>query len=240
MPASTVTTPVIYGSSTLSQPYTETNFVQPTTNYPTIYSAPTPVQGDRSFPAVERDYEGPRPENVEPAQNNSATLIRVRVPAEARVYVNDKRTTSTGELREFVARKLVPGKVYTFPVKAVIEKDGREVERQEIISVRGGEEASVAFNFDQPAELYTAIEVNLPENAKLTLAGNESHRTGSKRVFSTRQLQEGESWESYKIVATIERDGETLVQEKTLTVVAGEFYKVNFDFDANDVRVAAK
>lgn len=231
-------TPVIYGSSELTQPYTETNYVPMNTGYPP-YTAPSYGNGT-VVPAYDRGYESPRPENVQPSEDNSATLIRVRVPAEARIYVNDKRTTSTGEFREFVARKLVPGKAYTFPVKAVIERDGQVIERQEIVSVRGGEEASVAFNFEMPAERFTAIEVNLPENAKLTLAGNDSNRTGSKRVFSTRQLQEGESWDDYKIVATIEKDGETITQEKTLTVVAGEVYKVNFDFDGGDVRVASK
>ena len=206
-------------------------------NYPTFNAPSVPTLNNQAAPL---NAEPPKPADQKAGSEDNKTVIRVRVPAEARIYVNSKPTTSTGQAREFVARNLVAGKSYTFPIKAVMEVDGKTIERHEIISIRGGHEASIGFDFTNEQEVYTAIEVNLPENAKLVLAGNETNRTGSKRVFSTRQLKSGETWDDYKVIAMIERNGETVVQEKTLKVAAGEVYKVDFDFNGSEVRIAAK
>jgi uncharacterized protein (TIGR03000 family) len=239
--------PVIYGSNEVSQPYynsgetytSDLNYVPMNTNYPT-FNAPAPTINTNPGQSTPLNAEPPQPGDQKAGAEDKKTVIKVRVPAEARVYVNSKPTSSTGEAREFVARNLVAGKSYTFPIKAVLEVDGKKIERNEILTVRGGDEASVGFDFNNEQEVYTAIEVNLPENAKLVLAGNETNRTGSKRVFSTRQLKSGEAWDDYKVVAMIERDGKMVMQEKTLKVAAGEIHKVEFDFNGSDVRVASK
>ncbi len=175
-----------------------------------------------------------------PASNGAETILTVRLPAESKFYVNDRATLSSGEEREFIARRLVFGKTYTFEVKAVLEKDGKTEERTEIVSIRGGDNREIAFDFSKPESLITSVEIQVPENAKVVLAGVPTKRMGLVRTFQTTELEKGQAWEDYTVVATIEKDGKTIEQTKTLTVVAGEAHKVEFDFDDNTTRFAVK
>ena len=72
----------------------------------------------------------------------------------------------------------------------------------------------------------------------VTLAGNPTKSTGATRTFRTTTLQQGQSWADYKIVVTVERNGETLAQEKTLELTGGD--SVEFDFDFDELKVAAR
>lgn len=168
------------------------------------------------------------------------TVLKVRLPEESRFYVNGRPTTTEGAEREFVAKRLVPGQTYTFKVKAVLEKDGQTIERDQIVSLRGGDHHEIAFDFSEPRQAITSVAIHAPENAKIILAGTPANRGGETRVFSTRRLKSGETWEDYKVVAIIEKDGETITQEKSLTIVGGENHEINFDFENSDVRVASR
>jgi uncharacterized protein (TIGR03000 family) len=167
------------------------------------------------------------------------TVLNINLPAESLVFVNGKPTKSTGGQRTFVARRLVPGKVYTFEVKAILNRDGQEVTRSEIVSVTGGNNRNVAFDFDAEQKVVTTVAVNVPADARVQLAGNDTNRTGENRVFLTKDLAPGQSWNGYTVVATIVRDGKTITREKTIDVNAGNTYEMSFDF-SNDSRVAAR
>jgi uncharacterized protein (TIGR03000 family) len=167
------------------------------------------------------------------------TVLSLNVPADALVYVNGKQTKSKGEKRTFVARKLIPGKVYTFEVKAVVNRDGEEVARSEYVSVTGGYRKALAFNFNAPQSAITTLAVKVPQDARVVLAGTPTNRQGANRIFSTTDLAAGQKWTGYKIVATIVRDGQEVTVEKVIDVEGGKSHEIAFDFD-NDTRVASR
>jgi uncharacterized protein (TIGR03000 family) len=97
----------------------------------------------------------------------------------------------------------------------------------------------VAFAFEPASEAATTLTLNVPDDAEVVLAGNTTAMSGAKRVFATNQLSAGQTWESYKVVVKLEREGQMLTQERTLTVHGGESYELTFDFGA-DLQLAAK
>jgi uncharacterized protein (TIGR03000 family) len=177
---------------------------------------------------------------ISPNSEIAETILTVSLPEESKLFVKGRPTTSTGANREFVARRLVRGKIYTFDVKAVLDVDGQLEERTQVVSIVGGQDSSVAFDFSVPETVITSVEVELPEDAKLTLAGMPTHRTGEQRVFQTSTLEKGNTWNDYRVVATIERDGKTVEQVKTLNVTGGGIHKVVFDFQGDDTRIASR
>ncbi len=52
-------------------------------------------------------------------------VFEVRVPADATVEINGKKTTSTGAVRRYEAPPLAPGKTYTYTLKIVAQ--GKEI-----------------------------------------------------------------------------------------------------------------
>ena len=69
----------------------------------------------------------------------------------------------------------------------------------------------------------------------MTLAGRETKASGPVREFSTTKLVSAGQWADYPVRVEIERDGETVVQQRTITLVAGETLEETFDFDALQV-----
>jgi carbonic anhydrase len=74
------------------------------------------------------------------------TTITVRVPtAEARVWIDDKETTSRGTSRAFETPALAAGREYSYLVKAAWVERGREVTREKTVSFKAGEPLVVEF-----------------------------------------------------------------------------------------------
>lgn len=157
------------------------------------------------------------------------------VPSEAKVYVNGLATTSTGTHRRYISRDLAAGYGYTYEVKIESVSNGKVVEEVKTVEMRAGQTASLAFNPAPAKSAETTLTLNVPEDAKVSLAGNPTNATGAVRVFSTTNLASGKEWSNYKIVVTVERDGETLTQEQTVALKAGENRAVTIDFDAAKV-----
>ncbi|MHB1426507.1 MAG: EF-hand domain-containing protein [Gemmataceae bacterium] len=72
----------------------------------------------------------------------------------------------------------------------------------------------------EPLERAT-IQVDLPEDARLTFDGESTISTGSHRVFLSPPLSRGREY-SYTLRAELMRDGEAAFLSKTITVRAGE------------------
>jgi uncharacterized protein (TIGR03000 family) len=105
-----------------------------------------------------------------------------------------------------------------------------------------GGNATLAFNLNGNAQEQTAatpaptkLTVHVPADAKLFLAGQETRSTGAVREFVTRQLSGGDEWSTYTVRAVIERDGQTVSKDQTISLKAGEEREVRFDFDATNV-----
>lgn len=164
------------------------------------------------------------------------TLI-VEVPAEAKIYVNDRLTSTPGAVREYVSRNLVRGYNYTYEVRAEMEVDGQTVSETKKIDLRAGQNLKLAFNLspDAAEEVETSITVKVPANAKVNLGGNDTKAQGETRTYRTSALRSGGEWKDYKIVVTAEVDGRQITKEQTFDLKAGENKELSFDFEAANV-----
>ncbi len=91
------------------------------------------------------------------AGSKTKTKLTLHVPADAKVTLSGHETTSNGDVREFTTTKLAPGtdwKDYTVRVTANV--DGREVSKEETITLTGGEDKDLTFDFTSNAVASTA------------------------------------------------------------------------------------
>jgi uncharacterized protein (TIGR03000 family) len=163
----------------------------------------------------------------------------VNVPAEAKIYVNGKLTSTPGTQRQYISRDLSPGYRYTYRVRAEIKQDGKTLSESKIVEIRAGESKALSFDFnsavaedENDSDAATRLTVRLPEDAKLYLAGKETKSTGAERTFRTGRMADGQSWENYTVRAVAIRDGREVTREKTITLRAGGSHDLSFDFDA--------
>lgn len=77
------------------------------------------------------------------------TQLTLTVPAEAKVTLAGVETKQTGEVRTFATTKLASGEVWN-DYKVVIEmnRDGKTVREERVISLVGGQNQDLAMNFD--------------------------------------------------------------------------------------------
>lgn len=77
------------------------------------------------------------------------TKLTLKVPAEAKVYLSGRATTSTGEVREFATTKLVPGKSWAdYTVVVTYEKDGQLLTQEKNVTIKAGDSSEVTFDFN--------------------------------------------------------------------------------------------
>jgi uncharacterized protein (TIGR03000 family) len=161
-----------------------------------------------------------------------STLLAVQVPADAEVYVNGYRTKATGTARRYRSAGLQEGREYTYEVRVVSRQDGTEVAQTKFVTMKAGDETELDFAFNAGIVAKTSLTLHVPEGAKVTLAGAETKMEGTTRVFSTSSLEPGKAWEDYVVRVVVERDGQSLTKERTITVRGGEQHELAFDFDA--------
>jgi len=91
------------------------------------------------------------------AGKNVKTKVTLHVPADAKVYLSGRETTSTGDVREFATSKLAPGAEWkNYTVRVVANIDGRDVSKEETITLTGGENKDLSFDFNTNAVASTA------------------------------------------------------------------------------------
>ncbi|MEM7454060.1 MAG: TIGR03000 domain-containing protein [Planctomycetota bacterium] len=165
-------------------------------------------------------------------------VLEIRTDLETKIYINDKLTRTPGEVRNYVSRNLTTGQTYAYHIRAELEREGDVIVREQTVELAAGIHESVEFDFDAPPTTTLAIEA--PVDATIVLCGSEVAGTGNElRMFSTESLKDGESWENYDIVVSVERDGRTVTQEKTISLSAGETLHVEFDMET-EFAVAAR
>jgi uncharacterized protein (TIGR03000 family) len=177
---------------------------------------------------------GDLPEKQTSLDRNSA-LLTVTVPGQARVLVNGVATRSTGDLRRYVSRNLIPGFDYTYEVKAEVVVDGEPMTQTKTVQLRAGEKAKLAFDMQAAEQLETALTVHVPANAKVYLAGNKTKGSGAVRTFRTTKLPSGQSWSDYVVRVVVEENGLVRSKEETITLQAGDQRELSFDFDIDKV-----
>jgi uncharacterized protein (TIGR03000 family) len=173
------------------------------------------------------------------AIGNEAHLT-IAVPDAARVFVNNKATSSTGPLRQYVSRGLEAGRSYKFAIRAEMERDGQLVTEEKTVVLTAGTREEVAFALlspDQPVE--TALTLNLPADAEVTLAGNVTKAEGETRTFKTMQLKPGQVWEDYEIVVRYQEDGQPVTKHEKIRLIAGDKLELTIGTNSKD-RLASK
>jgi uncharacterized protein (TIGR03000 family) len=70
-------------------------------------------------------------------------MLRVRLPADAKLTVDGQETRQTGPLRRFYSPPLTPGKTYRYSFEWTYQKDGKTVKRSRSIPVRAGDDKEV-------------------------------------------------------------------------------------------------
>lgn len=188
-------------------------------------------------PAPPTDGELPQ------ANRSTSASFVVKVPADAKVFVNDLATTSTGAERRYTSRGLLPGHTYTFNVRVEYARDGQPVTETKVVRLTAGSSDELAFGADrapqqeQVAETgaATKLTVRVPENAKVYLSDRETAQTGAVREYVTTRLAQGTEWKDYVVRVTVERDGQVLSQERTITLIGGKSQQLEFAFDQAEV-----
>ena len=193
---------------------------------------------------------GPMPDAPQTNNGNTgrAAVLSVRVPADAKVFVNGMLTRSTGAERRYVSNGLRPGFNYTYELRAQTERNGQMVEERKVVQLQAGQSAEVSFPL-QGAEqadertatkpIKTTLKLNVPADAKVFLSGNESKSTGASREFVTTKLSPGQSWDKYTIRVELDRDGQKISKTETISLSAGESRELSINVDATQVAQAA-
>jgi uncharacterized protein (TIGR03000 family) len=168
--------------------------------------------------------------------------LTVRVPTDARVFVNGLPTTSTGSLRRYVSSGLRAGYNYTYHVRAEVIRDGQTISESKTVKLQAGDAPNVEFALNgsdadpianQPVR--TSFTLHVPADAKVYLSGNETYGTGEIRTFTTTKLAEGQTWGNYVVRVEVERNGRTLSKEETIEIKGGDIRDMTIDFDAQQV-----
>jgi uncharacterized protein (TIGR03000 family) len=79
------------------------------------------------------------------SQGGSPARVRVKLPADADLYVDGVRVPQTSEVRSFQTPKLETGRSYYYTLRADVVRDGRTVSASKRVTVEAGREATVEF-----------------------------------------------------------------------------------------------
>ena len=150
----------------------------------------------------------------------------MKVPADAKVFINDRATSSTGSEREYVSRDLQVGARYNYDVRVEFVVDGQPVTETKTVQLAAGQTGNVDFTQATAAvqtaaqsDARTTLIVRVPDDAKLYLSGHETQATGPVREFSTTKLPAGSEWSTYQIRAVVERDVDSRSRPREVRVI---------------------
>jgi len=103
--------------------------------------APDPViEGSDFAPSMTNPYGD---SNASPL--NQSGTITLNVPTDAKVYVNDYLTQSTGSVRQFVSHNLMAGYDYEYKIRVEIVRGGQVLEANREVVLRSGQTFNVAL-----------------------------------------------------------------------------------------------
>lgn len=81
----------------------------------------------------------------------------------------------------------------------------------------------------------TSLTLHVPADAKITLAGVDTKQSGELRQFATTRLAAGQTWDGYKVAVELNKNGQTLHEERTIKLVGGEDQELSINFDSTHV-----
>jgi len=89
----------------------------------------------------------PPKSGTEEASLSAPARIRVTLPAEAKLMIDDFVTTSTSSTRVFASPALERGQVFYYTLKGELLRDGQTLTSTKKVPVRAGQETQVQLDF---------------------------------------------------------------------------------------------
>lgn len=119
---------------------------------------PAPPADAPPVPEAPVPPERPPSKVMIPDSAGTRGLIAVRVPAQARVFINGLETKSRGPYREYVSFGLKPGLTYKYEIRAEITRQGRLVNSTRTVYLTAGARKLVALPLEaEPEEAVAAL-----------------------------------------------------------------------------------
>jgi uncharacterized protein (TIGR03000 family) len=82
---------------------------------------------------------------VKEKEGAAAATIVVNLPADAKLIVDDRATTSTSAVRTFATPELEQGKEYYYTLTAEIVREGKTLTSSQRVAVRAGETSRITM-----------------------------------------------------------------------------------------------
>jgi len=97
------------------------------------------------------------------------------------------------------------------------------------------EEVPPLTDFGYSRAVRLPVTLHVPADAKISLAGVDTKQSGDVRQFATTRLAAGQTWDGYKVVVEMNKNGQTLHEERTIKLVGGEAQELSVNFDSKAV-----
>jgi uncharacterized protein (TIGR03000 family) len=205
-------------------------------------TAPADGAGPPPTPSPQLNPEGAK-SPPEPSASAREAEIFVSLPEDAKVFVNDRPTTSVGGERHYISRGLQPGRTYSYKLRVEFQREGQPAVEDKLVRLQAGQTVKLAFGGEQAVEQQTAateLKLHVPADATVTLAGAATQQTGEVRTYASSLLKPGQKWDGYVVRVEVEQDGNTLVEERSLDIEGGKSYELAFEMKGETTQVAAK
>ena len=139
-------------------------------------------------------------------------------------------------------RGLTNGRQYTYELRAELNRDGQTLTDTQVVQVTAGEQAQIAFNFEGKNEPKAAttnrtkLTLNVPSDARVFLAGQETKSTGARREFVSTKVSDHQGWENYDVRVVTTVNGREIERNETVRLAAGDEKELTFEFDGRQSR----
>ena len=81
------------------------------------------------------------------SQDSQVARVVVKVPTEAKVYLQDQPMSLSGNVRKFVSPQLSKGREYEYTVRVELAKNGNTLSKTDKVRVKAGQNVEVTVNF---------------------------------------------------------------------------------------------
>jgi uncharacterized protein (TIGR03000 family) len=189
----------------------------------------------------EKDSKDRMKEKIGMAITPDRAVVAVRLPADATLFADGKKTDLTSTERLFMTPSLQLGQRYQYELKVEYIRDGKPISESKTVFVKAGERTDVEFvdvGIAKNEKVSSKVTVLLPKDAKLFVENRSEPFVSLQTEFQTPELPKGQEF-SYLFRAEIVREGKKQSQTQQVIFKAGDPIKVDFT-DMDSVRTVSK
>lgn len=177
-------------------------------------------------------------ETVHPLANSvpRASGITVRVPNDAKIFVNGHEMKGRGYIRRFSSEPLAEGKTYKYEVRAELVQNGEKISKTEVVQLQPGKLTNIDMDLSAvqltsatSSSSETKLRIHVPMDASVFLEGEDTISVGKVRDFTTTDLKPGQVHKDFEVKVEIERDGKTITKVRKVNLHGGKTQDVRFD-----------